>query len=158
LDGLKAYILCIGTAALIVGILAGFTDSKSSTGILTRMICGLFLTIVVINPVAGLDDSYLDVFSQRFDEAAQAAVAAGSEMADEARRELIKAETEAYILDKAGSYNVRLEVQVTLADGEVPLPESVCLSGKVSPYAKTCLQNLISDELGIPKERQLWIG
>lgn len=134
------------------------TDSKSSTGVLTRMVCGLFLTIVVIKPFGNLNFSYLADFTQTFSESAQAAASTGTELADETRRQIIKAETEAYILDKASSYNLQLEVQVTLSDGHEALPESVRLSGAASPYARARLQELISDEVGIPKEQQLWIG
>lgn len=158
MTGLNTYILGIGAAALVCGILACLNDEKSSAGILTRMVCGLFLTIVVIKPISNLNYSYLDVFSETFDDGALEAASAGTELALDARREIIKAETEAYILDKASLYGAQLEVQVTLSDGEISIPESVCLNGAVSPYAKSNLKNLISNELGIPEERQLWIG
>ncbi len=118
----------------------------------------MFLTIVIIKPVMGLNIEYLDDLVEGFEETANGVSTAGSAAADEARREIIKAETEAYILDIASSYNLRLEVQVTLADGEVPVPESVYLAGDAAPAAKTRLQQKIARELGIPKERQLWIG
>lgn len=82
----------------------------------------------------------------------------GTKLADDARREIIKAEAEAYILDKAGSYGLQLEVCVTLREDDIPVPESVCIAGAVSPYARTRLEILIENELGIPKERQLWTG
>lgn len=158
MDSIGQYILSIGIAALLASVLTGLTDVKSSTGVLTRMVCGLFLAVTAIEPILDLDFSYLTGFADVYMESAQAASAFGSDLADEARREIIKAKAEAYILDKAGLYDLQLEVEVTLDEGDIPTPESVRLSGSASPYARGRLQELISDELGIPKERQLWTG
>jgi hypothetical protein len=59
-------------------------------------------------------------------------------------------------LDKAQALNTALEVEVTLSDDEIPIPVKVRLSGKVSPYAKGRLQQIISEELGIERENQIW--
>ena len=152
------YVLSVGAAALIAGILSDFTDRKGTIGMLIRMVCGLFLAIVVIHPISSLNYDHLTAFAEDYDRAAQSASAEGIKFADTTRRELIQSQTEAYILDKASSYNVQLEVQVTLADGDVPVPESVQLSGEASPYAKQRLVKYMAEELGIPKERQQWIG
>lgn len=158
MNGLGQYILSVGLAALIVGILTSFTDSKSATGTLIRMVCGLFLAFTVIKPVASLNFDHLEAFAQSYGEAGEASAARGEAIADEALREIIKQETEAYILDKAGSYQCQLSVEVTVGDGDVPVPDSVRISGSISPYARSQLQKFLEDELGIPKEQQLWIG
>ena len=73
-------------------------------------------------------------------------------------RTIIKGETEAYILDKAASLGVELEVDVLLEDMYPMAPKTVRLSGSVSPYVRNRLQNIIAEELGISKENQIWIG
>ena len=143
---------------MITGILTSFTDPKSTCGVLIRMVCSLFLAIVIIEPFSHLKLSYLTAFAENCEEVSQTAASMGTKLADDARREIIKAEAEAYILDKAGSYGLQLYVCVTLCEDDIPVPESVCLTGAVSPYARTKLEMLIEDELGIPKERQLWTG
>ena len=143
---------------MITGILTGFTDSKSATGVLLRMVSGLFLCIIAVSPMAELDLSYLTDFVETFEESAQTAAAVGTSMADDALRQIIKTETEAYILDKAAQFDLQLDVQVALTDDVMPVPESVQLTGSVSPYVKSRLQILISNDLGIPKEQQLWTG
>lgn len=158
MDGLGQYILSVGIGALIAGILTSFTDSKSTTGVLTRMVCGLFLAFTVIKPVSQLNFDQLAAFAQSYEEAGESSAAMGEALANDALRELIKQETEAYILDKAGSYQAQLDVEVTVGDGEMPVPESVRISGNISPYARSRLQQILADELGIPKERQIWIG
>lgn len=152
------YILSVGMAALIVGILTSFTDSKSTMGVLTRMVCGLFLAFTVIKPIGSVNYDHLTAFARSCEEAGEASAAMGEALANDALREIIKQETEAYILDKAGSYQVQVDVEVTVGDGETPVPESVTITGGVSPYARSRLQQIFADELGIPKERQLWIG
>ena len=118
----------------------------------------MFLTIVIIKPVMGLNIEYLDDLVEGFEETANGVTTAGSAAADEARREIIKAETEAYILDIARSYGLQLQVRVTLAEGDVPVPEAVYLTGIAAPAAKERLRNAIANDLNIPKERQLWSG
>lgn len=152
------YILSVGIAALIAGILTGFTDCKSTSGVLLRMVCSLFLAIVVIKPFSNLRFSYLNDFLEEYESSSQAAASIGMQLADEAQREIIKSEAEAYILDKAGSYGLELQAEVTLTEGDVPIPETVHLMGAASPYARVRLQMMIADELGIPKERQQWTG
>lgn len=155
---LGAYILSMGIAALIIGILTSFTDTKSSVGVLTRMVCGLFLALTVIKPIGNLNYDYLTAFAQSYEEKGDVSAAMGEDLANDALREIIKQKSEAYILDKASTYNVQLEVQVTVGDGDAAVPEFVTITGNASPYVRTRLQTMIADELGIPKERQIWIG
>ena len=155
---MREYILSVGIAAVIVGIICSIADGCGSTGTLTRMICGLFLAIVAIKPITDLNFEYLEVFAAGFEETAEAAALAGSEMAEEVRRDIIKAQAEAYIFDIASSYNLQVQIEVVLAQGDAPVPESVCLTGAAAPAAKEKLQTKIARELGIPKERQVWTG
>ena len=68
-------------------------------------------------------------------------------------RDGIAAEWEAYIEDKAGSLGaeVRAEVEPGAGDG---VPERVTLHGTYSAE----LSRFLASELGIAKERQIWIG
>lgn len=158
MSDLSTYVLSVGIAALIVGILTSFTDNKSSLGVLTRMVCGLFLALTLIKPIGNLNYDDLAAFARSYESAGEVFAATGESLTNDALRKIIKQKTEAYILDKACSYNVQLEVQVTVGDGETPVPESVAVAGTVSPYVRTRLQSMIADELGIPKERQIWNG
>ncbi len=142
----------------MVAILSRILDSKSSTGNLCRMMFGLLLAFTVLKPVGRLDLERLEVFSNRYAVTADAVAAQGEAVANEAVSEIIKQKTEAYILDKAGLYDCYLQVEVAMREGAPPVPESVVIYGDASPYAKTQLQRMITEELAIPKERQKWIG
>ena len=158
LSGLQEYILTVGIAALIVGILTGLLDEKSSIGVIVRMICGLFLAVTVIKPVVNLNLEAALAYLDTFDTSGAGAAAYGDSLREEALRERIKQETEAYILDKAGLYQLDLIVEVTVADGDPPIPEAVRIKGNASVYARGKMREIMETELGIPKERQQWIG
>ena len=150
------YILSCGIAAMFVGVIRSFSDGKDSLGTLIRIICGLFLAFVLIEPVSGLDLSRLEVISQSYAPEAEEVVAYGASLASDMRREYIKAKTETYILDKARMHSCDIQVQVALGDDL--LPESSVVSGYFTEKARQNLEQCLETELGIPKERQKWIG
>ena len=49
-----------------------------------------------------------------------------------------------------------IETRQRIPNCEIPIPIKVRLSGKASPYAKGQLQQIITEELGIEKENQIW--
>lgn len=143
---------------MIVGILTSISDSKSTQGTLIRMIGGLFLAFTVIAPITDLDMDVLMDLGNELSTEAEKAASRGQDLAADAMSEIIKQETQAYILDKAASYGAELTVEVEVNREESAVPESVVLRGAVSPYAKAQLQQIMETELGIPKENQIWIG
>ncbi len=156
---LGSYILSVTAAAILVGILLCILDQKSVSAALLKLTAGLFLTVTVIAPVARLDFSGLGDLVEPFASSGEEAAASGENMAQAAMADIIKSRTEAYILDKAEMYGAELTVEVTLrqTDG-FPVPALVRLGGRVSPYAKAQLQQIMAQELGISKENQRWIG
>ena len=80
----------------------------------------------------------------------------GEEFSRRAKAELIKQNVQAYILDKAKELHAPITVQVVLQEIGEPLPQTVILTGRVSPYAKAQLQRMMEEDLGIAKEQQQW--
>ena len=158
MQDLGQYILSVGVAALLAGVIAEFSDSKSATGMITRMVCGLFLAFTVINPLTNLNFGILESFSQDTVINTQPVVSAGTTLAEESMAQLIKQETEAYILDKAQSLGCILETEVTVGEGQYPVPESVRICGSISNQNRRQLEDFLERELGISKENQQWIG
>ena len=151
-------ILSLSAAAVIVGILGSVCSDKKGPGALIRMICGLFLGIHILSGLLNLDFHTLVSYSDNYMQSADAAVKYGSQISSEVAAEIIKTETEAYILDKAGSYGAAVEVEVLLTSDDIPVPHSVQIKGNVSPYARSKLAEIMERELGIAKEMQNWIG
>jgi hypothetical protein len=86
---------------------------------------------------------------------AQAFADHGTENSREALQSRIIASSEAYILDKAAAYRLNLVVSVAL-DEQSMTPIAVEIQGDAAPAAKTALQNVIAQDLGIPPEAQIW--
>ena len=59
--------------------------------------------------------------------------------------------------DKAKELGLNLNVEVTLSDDDTAAPAEAALWGETSPGAKSQLQRILSEDLGIPKENQRWI-
>ena len=122
------------------------------------MIGGIYLAFVMLTPAVRWDFDSVAAFAQDYASAADSASREGAQMASDARREVICRNLSAYILDKAAALQTELTVDVILCEGDVPAPESIRLTGSPTPYARGALQRFIEEELGIPKERQIWIG
>lgn len=157
MENIKTYLLGVVAAAVICGIVTRLMGEKGTQGAMAKLIAGLFLAFTVIRPVANISLDGLSDFTAVYSDAGEQAAAAGEILTKDALTTIIKAQTEAYILDKAAALQVDLEVEVTLSDEDIPTPAAVRLSGKVSPYAKARLQSIITEDLGIGKERQTWI-
>ena len=158
MQSLGQYILSIGLASLLVAIIGEFSDQKSATGTLIRMVCGLFLAFTVINPITKLNFGILETFSQNLRPETSTAVSAGTELAEESLHQIIKQETEEYILDKAHEWDCALTVDVNVGEGSIPIPESVQIIGDVPADVRKDLADILEQELGISKENQQWTG
>lgn len=130
--------------------------SKGTLGAIVKLIAGAFLALSVIKPMTRLDLSHEFDWMQDYASVGSEAVSTGQSQMRNALAAGIKSRSEAYIINKAKSLNVELKVEVTLSDDEIPIPSEIRLTGKVSPYAKTRLQTIITEDLGIEKERQIW--
>ena len=157
MEGLRQYIISVVTAAIICGIITGLAP-KGTVREMVKMLCGLFLALTVIRPIARIDDFDLSDFGLSYGLDAKAAAVMGEDFSREAMADIIKAETEAYILDKAAELNVTMEADVTLSQEDIPVPVAVHLSGDISPYAKQQMERFLTEDLGIAKENQLWTG
>lgn len=152
---LRQYIYSVVSAALVCGILSSLVKKGGPGGFL-RILCSFFLVLTVIRPFSRADFSQIMHVTTPYKQEGVCAAATGTQMAQEAKAQIIKQNLEAYILDKAIQHNADLCVAVTLNDDHIPIFAE--LSGEISPYAKQHLQQLLISDLGIAKENQLWTG
>lgn len=150
--------LSVISAGIIVCICSSFFEEKGLMETLIRMTGGLLLVFVMLSPLADWNFDLASSYSQLYLQPALDAVSRGSEQADQAQMEIIRRDTAAYILDKADELQAGIRVEVFLSSGDIPKPDSVRVSGEVTPYARKQLQRIIQRDLGIPKEKQAWIG
>ena len=158
MDNIKDYLIGITAAALVCGIVNAFFDGKGSTGVIVKLASGIFLILAVASPFVKLQFDGIWDITEDFRISGEAAAAWGKRIGQEALATGIISRTEAYILDKAESLGTELSVQVEVSEDEIPVPKSVRISGKVSPYEKAVLTHFMEKNLGIPAEDQIWIG
>ena len=155
---LSSFILCIGTAAVMIGILTDLTNPKTGPGIILRISAGLFLMIQIWTLFQNFQvDSWYEYISA-VETQSDAAIRQGTTFASDQMSQIIKEKAGTYILDIAREYGTDLAVEVEVDESDIPVPTGVRLTGNISPYAKKQLQQMIETELNIPKERQQWIG
>ena len=155
MDGLLEYVTRIVAAALLCGIIVSLTK-RSSSGNIVRMLCGVFMTIVLIQPIAGANVSVWESILPDITGDAEAVASEGAAAAEDIRREYIKQRVEAYISNRAETIGAEIQASVSL--GEDCVPVSVRITGKISPLNRSRLAQVIVSELGIPREQQEWIG
>ena len=156
MDGVRQYILTVTAAALLCAILQQVMPPSGLNGSLIKLVSGIFLAFVVISPVKDVDFGDFRVYLQDYAMEGENLSAVGEDLSADAMARIIKNQTEAYILDKAEALSVVLTVDVEL--NTALAPDSVRLSGNVSPYARSVLERVLTEELGIAREDQIWIG
>ena len=158
MDAAGRYIVSVSAAAILCGIIKNIFPSKSTNAALLHLASGIFLSLVAIQPLARIDLKALPAIPDAYLSEAQSVSEQGQFLARDSMEDIIKSQSEAYILDKARELGADLTVEITLSDANPPAPNSVRLTGKISPYGKSRLQAIILEDLGIPKENQIWIG
>lgn len=154
---LRQYIGSIICVSLICGIVLSLVQEQGVKTIL-KLVCGMLLVLTVVSPLAGFDlDGFLaELFPSKLD--SQTFTHEGENMARETMAELIKQESEAYILDKATSLYGEVAVEIFVSGDEIPLPVSAEISGRIPPYGKRQLEEILQKDLGISKENVRWTG
>ena len=146
---MSGYILSVTAAAMLAAILRCLAAGK-----LTKLLTGLFLAVTVLSPLVRLEIPDPARWLEDYLADGEAAAQAGEKKAKEYSAVIISAEMEAYILDKAASLCCVLDAEVRLDDGG--LPESVTLSGNLSPADKAELTRILSRDLGLGEEALVW--
>lgn len=155
MDSLREYVISIVAAAMLSGVLIRLTQNSGAKEII-RMLCGIFMTIVLVQPIVGRKDILWESILPEVNQQAEEISAEGTAAADNIRREFIKQRVETYILSRAETMEADIQASVTL-DADC-VPASVTITGSISPLNRSKLTQIIASELGIPKERQEWIG
>ena len=154
---IRQYIFSVILSAIVCSLVNVFLKNFKTKEI-GRMICGIVLTISVLRPAVNWQKIKIEDYIMFYSEEAHEAAALGKEFSYRAMSDIIKLETETYILDKATDLGVAITVSVTTADSGEPVPVSVTISGQVPTYARAILEKTIEDDLGIAKENQQWHG
>ena len=156
MTALGEYVLGVLFAAMICSIVTRILGKKGVQGNLVKMLCSIFMMISIVSPLAKLSFDSWEEFQVDIQHDALAAVDQGKNEINIQYRQVITQRTTSYILEKAESLGLVLEVSVTLEEDELAAPRSVTLQGRASPYARQVLSSWLANELGI--EEQQWIS
>ena len=155
MEGLREYLLRLLWVALVCGIV-NRTAKGSVCAPVIRLLCGVFLTVVLVQPLGSFSFDAPLQWTQGLETAAADAVRQGSREAQAQKEAIIKARLEAYIVEKAAQAGASVTADITLGgDG---LPRAVTVTGALSPAAKRKLRQVMTEVLGIPEVRQQWNG
>lgn len=155
MEGLREYLLRLLWAALVCGVV-NRTAKGSVCAPVIRLLCGVFLTVVLVQPLGSFSFDAPLQWTQGLETAAADAVRQGSREAQAQKEAIIKTRLEAYIVEKAAQAGASVTADITLGgDG---LPRAVTVTGALSPAAKGRLKRMLTQELGIPEVRQQWNG
>ena len=151
---LRKYILMISAAAILCGLIRSISSGWKGQEKLMRMMCGVFLLAVACSPLGLFSMPDFGESSAQYEADAAGIVREAQAQAKEQQTEIIISRTRSYIEDEANRLGLTVEVSVTL--NEELLPWKVSLKGATSAYTRTRLSDTIAQDLGIPKERQVW--
>lgn len=153
MDSWKQYIytvlICVCISSVITQMIS---DSRQKS--LIRMICGVILAVTVLQPLSRLRWEDLGFFSPRNRDSAQFWTARGEDLARKATAEVIKSSCETYILEKAELLGADISVQISLDEDQMPV--SAVITGRIGSDQQRQLQNILTTDLGLPKENQTW--
>lgn len=155
---MRSYILTILIAAMVCAVAGILLPPKTSVGQITKLLSGVLLIVTVISPLTNISFRHLTDYLNGLSSNADSYVEDGRTVAQEQIDTIIKAETEAYILDKASQMGLQIAVEVALDENNHSIPSSITVTGLLSPYTKEVLSGYITDTLGIAKEKQIWIS
>lgn len=151
------YIYSITVAGLLCGIVSGLLKDTGFYPV-AKLATGLFLMIHILQPLGHFSMDKLSDYPLTIESNGEIYAAEGAHSSQNAMAAIILERTRTYILDIAESMGLDITVEVTLNGDNPPIPDAVCITGKVSPYDKLRLEEIITEQLNIPKENQIWIG
>ena len=157
MEDIRQYLLTVISAAFLCGIINGIIGKNGSYGTIVKLVSSLVLVLTVISPWTKIKLQDLSQYTEGLMHEAETITQNGEAFALSQSTSIIKSKTEAYILDKAASIGLNIEVEVTLCESVPHIPCAVKITGNASPYLKQKLHKIITNDLGISEDNQLWI-
>lgn len=149
MESIKSWLLSVCAAGAVCALAMELTGKDGAGSAMVRTVAGLVLLLTLLQPLSvrsSLDPvAMYDSFRAEADEA----VAAGNDYANNQLAESITQRLTAYILDKAASLGADVTVEIILSGDALPQLRQVCITGNVSPYARSRLAAVLEKELGL---------
>lgn len=150
------YLVCVCAAAILCGVIKSISISNQLFASAIKLLCGIFITIVVISPWKNVSLLKLPQLPQDLLEQGKVYGKQGEDLSREHIGTIIKEQTQAYILEKAYALNAQVEVSVEVSDGDLPVPVRAYVTGNLPYLTQSKLSAYMAESLGIAKENQVW--
>ncbi len=148
--------MSIVAAAIVCAVARALLDGKTATGRIAYLLSGILMAVTVTAPIGNITFDGISEYWSGLSYDAQKYVSEGKAIAENQMVDIIKSQSEAYILDKANRMGLQIAVEVELDGHNGNIPCGAVISGNVSPYAQKQLGSYMEDTLGIAKENQKW--
>lgn len=155
---IREYLIGVTAAAILCGIVTAISGEKGLLGTVMKLLAGLLMALALVSPWVTIPLNDLFGWAEDIKADAGSFVQEGQISGEESYRKVIKERLEAYILDEAQKLGLDLSVAVTLSQEGTPIPVEAELRGTISPYLKQRLALFMTNELGIEREDQIWLG
>lgn len=153
---MRAYLTAVTAAAILAALIRRIAP-KEGAGRGARLGAGLLVLLAVFGPLAQLDTLSTAETLVRRGYGDPLDTQDFSTGANDLLSGLISQEAETYILDKAEECGASVQVEVETRVTEVyPIPWRAVIRGSLTARQRNMLSQYMTQELGIPEERQEW--
>lgn len=155
---LKEYLLSVTAACFLLAVVMAVVK-QGTIRKLAGILGGLLIILTAISPLLKIDSDAVAEAIWKL-ELDSESISSGIELGSRTLLcQVISEKCSTYILDKASSLGLEVQVEVRLEESaEVPYPTEVTLRGTWSPAQQRILSDYICEELGVPAERQEWLS
>lgn len=157
MEEIRQYLLRIIAAALICGIVQSLPQ-ESAAAALTRLVCGVIMTVVVLSPLRELRIPELSASVSGISQQAEEAAQKGERISADALAQRIQQEARTYILNEAEQLGLQIDAQIILSNEDIPIPEAAVIQGDIPARLQGALEEILDTKLGIAKENVTWIS
>lgn len=154
MEYLGKYILRLCAAATLCALVKAISADWKGHKKMLDLVCGLMMLTVFLEPLGLLSSLSFENPAALYRRQAESLIADSQTSMKQELESVISERARAYIMDKADALGMDVEVQVEVGGDLIPC--KAMIHGTVSPYSKTALSSRIEEELGIPKEAQVW--
>lgn len=150
---LRTYVVSLTATATLCGVVLSLFPEGVIQKLL-RLVCGIVLTIAVLSPLSDITLCEFSFVPENHLIAGENIAAMGNALAGEEKHRRIQQQFEAYILTKASALDAAVIPMVTLDNQG--FPAEVQIKGTWSFSGKQALSAIITNDLGILEEDQIW--
>lgn len=144
-------ICCTVACSVVMAVLHdGITKS------VVRMAAGILLTITILSPLQDIEIPAVADIGEEYIQEGNTAASQGEAYLKKSCTEIISAELQEYILDKAQMLGCNVQASVAL--DEEGCPDYIIISGAVSPDVRKKLEDILIHDFGITREDFRWTG